>query len=617
MRRTLIATLALLPLAALSQAQLTMQVQQTIEGFTPSGGTMPVTAEFENDGPDARGVLRVMGRSFRTDYPIEIPRGGKKRLVVYPQSDYGEMNFVLLTNEGRISQTLSPEMKWQQGQQVLLVLTDTPGELAFVRKRTQSTDSQLSVQDAYCKPGKAPDRPVGYSGMGAVILGSGSERLSDREVAALKLWTLSGGTLVFVGGASAPILNDPRWADTLPASGFRASNVPRSSVLTALGGLTAPTEFAITTGRPSPAATVTMDGSNLLSAERQFGIGRVLYLAFNLFDPPLNRWEGRRAALLKVLRPAELAGRRLFVSAYSRDTLGGAPPPSIPSTPASSRSKQSDPFSTKLPPASEVFLVLVIYFITVVPVNFLLLKKLGRAELAWFTAPVLSLLFAGVLFTRAQDLYSAQMSSATQGILVAQEGIPEGIFIGASQVFIPRGGSYDLKLSNVDSVGMIESDDNYYSYSRRDRNSTVELDPIDDGEIHVSALRANNLAFKEINYRQTETGASEWFGIVPQGSGAFVLKNYGTYTLEDIVLFVGKRGYRVKGPLEPGQSRTVTPSEDTEAWDQPAGLGRIVTGKTLALTGKLSGLRPGPQLGKVVPARNNIRYAFISKEAAQ
>ncbi|HSI73084.1 MAG TPA: hypothetical protein VK934_07885, partial [Fimbriimonas sp.] len=388
MNRYLLATLGLLPLPSLACSQLTMSVQQTIEGFTPNFGPMPVTVELDNDGPDARGVLRINGPSFRTDYPIEIPRGGKKRLITYPTADYGETSFVLQTDQGRIVHNMSPEMKWQQGQQVLLEITDTPGEMAFIRDKSQSGESQLSVQDAYTRPGQSPDRAVGYSGLGAVILGSGSERLTDREVEALKLWTMSGGTLVFLGGASAPILNDVRWAEALPAKNFRTVNLSGSSTLSDLGGLTA-REFTITDGKPLAIANRTLDGPHLISAERQFGIGRVIYLSMNLLEAPLDKWDGRRKAFIKLVRPTELNGRRVFVSNYSRESNPMTTSP-IPAGPTAANT-QRDPFSTKLPPASQVFLVLGIYFLVVVPLNFIVLKKLNRAELAWFTAPVISL----------------------------------------------------------------------------------------------------------------------------------------------------------------------------------------------------------------------------------
>ncbi|MEZ0326769.1 MAG: hypothetical protein ACAH95_12780 [Fimbriimonas sp.] len=622
MSRHLTAISALLPLASLAGAQLSMNVQQTIEGYSPGAGPIPVTIEFENTGPSASGILRVLGQGFRTDYAIEVPQGGRKQLIAYPQTDYGDINFTLLTNVGRINQRMSPETKWQPGQQVMLVFSDSSGDLAFVRNKGNAPNNALSVQDAYCKPGKGPDRPVGYSGISAVVLGSGSERLTDREVDALKLWTLSGGTLVFLGGASAPILNDTRWSEVLPAKRFRTVNIGTSAVLGKMGATRTPA-MTLTTGEPIEAANAAWDGGNLLTAERQMGVGRVIYMSFNLLEEPLSKWEGRRAALFKIVRPAELNGRRMFVTNYARETQGttfaSVSPSGIPGGPP--RSTRSDPFSTKLPPAGDIFLVLGIYFLAVIPLNFIVLKKLNRGELAWFTAPILSLGFAGLLFTRAQDLYAAQMSSASQGLLVAQEGMPEGIFIGSSQVFIPRGGSYDLKLEGVDSVGVVENQDGYYygGYRRGAESSTMELNPLDDGEIHVPALRANNLTFREINYRQREPAAGDWFKIRQiQRGKLFEVVNNSPYTLEKAVICVGKRAFPITGTLAPGQKLKVSAGKDsTEAWEQGPSFAGIMTSKTLGLSGKLKGLRPGPQIGKEVAARTEIRYVFISREAAE
>jgi hypothetical protein len=147
----------------------------------------------------------------------------------------------------------------------------------------------------------------------------------------------------------------------------------------------------------------------------------------------------------------------------------------------------------------------------------------------------------------------------------------------------------------------------------------MELDPIDDGEIHVPALRANNLAFREITYRQREPSAGEWFKVrhVQRGK-VFEVSNTGPYTLDKGVLYIGKRGYSLKTPLAPGQKRRVSAGVEAEdVWSPTTSLNSVVTSKTLALSGKLIGIRPGPQIGKEVAARTDVRYVFVSQEAAQ
>src|SRR5262249_46631881 len=129
---------------------------------------------------------------------------------------------------------------------------------------------------------------------------------------------------------------------------------------------------------------------------------------------------------------------------------------------------------------------------------FLVLKKLKRGELAWFTAPILSLGFAGILFTSAASLYSAKMSTVSTGLLLAQEGSGDGIFIGGTQMFIPRAGSYDLKLKSVDSITDRGEDDGM----GRVAQENADVEAVDTGEIAIPNLSANNLNFRRIGYRQ-------------------------------------------------------------------------------------------------------------------
>ena len=146
----------------------------------------------------------------------------------------------------------------------------------------------------------------------------------------------------------------------------------------------------------------------------------------------------------------------------------------------------ADPFNTKLPPTTKVLWILCTYFVVIIPINFLLLKKLKRGEWAWFTAPVISLSFAGAFFAAASDLYSAKLSTATQGLLVATAHTPETLFFGKSQLFFPRGGEYDLKLQNLDSLGAGQGDPYDYSGGYRSRQEYGGLNAID------IAARPNN-----------------------------------------------------------------------------------------------------------------------------
>ncbi|MGV3616170.1 MAG: hypothetical protein ACO1SV_12620 [Fimbriimonas sp.] len=642
-RLTLLALCSLAVGAAHAADPITMDVSAALEGFSPERGTVPVAVELRNEGPDARGVLRVTGDDFQMDYPVELPRGSEKRLITYPTLGYGGARYMLLTNQGRVLRAYEPPGGFTVGASSVLLISDNAGELAFLRSNTGANrkEQQQGLQDSYCRPGLSPTRAIGYVGLNAVALGAGAERMTDDEVAALKSWTLTGGTLIFMGGASAPVLGDPRWRDLLPVEKVQPRTLTSSSVLERLGGSPAPS-VTVLSGQPIAGVITRTERDVLVTAERGFGLGRTVYLAFNPLEPPLTGWSGRRTAMMRIVRPTDVQRARTFLQAYSQNnedatamptayttrtvttpttttTTGyhsGGPPTGLTGR-APGMPDAQDPFSTTLPPAERVLKILGAYFLVVVPLNFLVLRKLKRGELAWFTAPVISLGFAGALFTSAQSLYSAKMSTATVGIVVGQQGMTDGMFVGMTQIFIPRSGVYDLKLTGVENLGTPRTDTNFWESNGED---TAQFDPVDVGEIQVPAMRANNLAFRRMNYRQ-RMPVGEWFSIdvEPTGNGKWrcTARNSGSYPLSAAKISVGSADHEL-GTLEPGQARTVTVDRPVGGadpgitWDVDQFLYRQ---NGVALVGTLDGVRPGPQLGQVVADRTKVNLVFFAKEA--
>lgn len=616
---------------ALAADPITMEIMPALEGYSPSYGTVPVAVVLQNTGPNARGTLRVTAQDYQMDFPVELPTGSKKRILTFPSMYYGGATYLLLTDQGRKLENFNLSGSAPDGTQSLLLIGDSPGEMAFMKgAKTGSVPSQYgsntqsSSQDAYTTPENAPTRPVGFANLAAVVLGSGAERLTDDTVQALKLYAMTGGTLAFVGGASAPVLRDARWQDVLPLKDFHTATVTNSNALASMGGYEVPT-FSMTTGSPVPGASFRKEGPNVLTAERSYGLGKIVLTAFNPFEAPLSKWEGRRAAFTKVLRVTDQVRTNSFlspyqegyesypssVSIYSSSSYGGAT-----TMGGGSSTQQEDPFSTSLPPTEKVFTLLGAYFIVVVPLNFLVLKRLKRGELAWFTAPLISLGFASAFFASAQGLYSAKMSTATQGVLIGQEGANEGMFIGKSQLFVPQGGSYDLKVAGIDSLGVVPSRQYYYTTGDKD---TSELNPVDVGEVKMPHMQANNLAFREVDYRQ-RIPIGHWFSIRVKKQGPYqgtcVVRNDSSYTLDNAELYVGETINAI-GPLEAGDEREIEYRIDPKPADvgQLPVLGQITSRNgSIALTGQLRGFRPGPQLGQQVDKRTALSLAYFAKE---
>lgn len=621
--------------AAANPRDFTISVKPIFESSF-SWANAPVLVDIENRGPDAAGQLVASGEEQSTRYPIELPTGAKKRIVTYPSgSAYGLTPELFLdTNRARIQLPYANRGSYVYGGMNLIALiSDNSGELGFLRQGTESTpnNSQNTFGDAYCIPEEAPERPVGYQGLSTVVLGEGSDRISDAAVKALKSYTMTGGTVIFVGGASARVLSDPRWAGFLPASGFTTKNVNGSRLLSRIQGAAFSEAMTISTGKPEPFAKVQRDGDIPMILESGFGLGRVVVFAFNPFEEPVSRWAGRKRLFSQYARGIEFQRAGQFLSQFETtatgyDPYGGVSVYSGPTT-GSIRSTyssgQSDPFSVELPRASKVFWILAAFFITVVPVNFFVLRKLGKGEWAWVTAPVISLGFAGIFLNQASDLYTASLSTATNGALIVHQGNPEAMFIGSTQMFFPTGGSYDLKMENVDQLGS-GTQNHYYG---RQEGSRTQVNPVDTGSIRIPDLRAANLTFEQIGYRQRfDQTPSVRIRSEMQSNGLVkvTVQNATTFELRNAAIIVAgvRHGLRA---LKPGEEQTLqaaaTPTIRRPQANQPPGYpqpgsefleGLTTRQSVVALVSDIEGLPAGPQIGEVVAARSSTRLIHIA-----
>jgi hypothetical protein len=555
----------------------------------------------------------VSSGDFSVRYPVDLPRGSVKKLFTYSGAGGIPNDFTLETDHGAVVyQYNAPITGMFQGLPArALDIGDSPGSLAFIRRVENQgqqqyyvsghtaplpSDSAVGLSTAYCLPADAPDRMAGYDGASVIVLGQGSERLSNAAVNALKFRVLSGATLVFIGGAGSSALEDPRWSELLTIGNLHVENVDHSDVMAKLGG-TVPPPFTVTSGDPSAEWSASREHGALLSALRSFGAGRVLYLAFNPFESPLNVWDGRRAAVLALIRPSEAAVMATEAEGQQEQVTG-------------IQSAKADPFSIQMPSLGWVFALLGAYFIVVVPVSFLVLRKLGRGELAWITAPLLSAGFAGAILSSARSLYSAKLSTATQGLLIHQDGLGDSLFRGRSQIFIPTGGTYDLQMHGVDSIGAPQTQWN--NFGMRNQPSLADLNPIDVGEVRVPEMRARNLSFTEMSYAQ-EFLERDWLQISKTPSG-WMIVNQGPYVLRLPTLWVGHKDANIVSTsmpasrisdFAPGQSRVVPnhalqpPNSDTLNYT-------FSRDDTVMVTAEIEGFRPGPQIGDVVDSRTGI-----------
>lgn len=564
--------------------------------FTNGEAYQGVMIYVDNTGADAKGTVTLDGPGGQTVYPIELPRGAKKSFIGYPLAGefqrFNPVSCTLDTNRGSVTVDVR-QMGYGESIQQTLEISDEPGGLQFLDPGATAAPQQRDQKAAvYVVPEEAPGRLQSYRSLGAVVLGPGSERIDAATVRALKQYVIAGGRLVFIGGAGAPTFRDPRWLDFAPLIG------PHSETRTVSlkSGSTFSQALDCQVGTPAP-GSVTVAGNII---RRQIGFGVVIAIPFDPLHGPMKSWDGRTRLITNLL-----SLRTGSAAAWPQNgnqgyqVYGSGAAPSVVRVTPSYPGSTPDPFNFRPPPPMSILVIILAYLVLVAPINFLVLRKLRRSEWAWYTTPLISFVFAGALLRLAAGLYAGKMMTSSRGTLVLAEGSTSaGTFRGVTQLFFPVGGSYDLHMSDIDSIA---STSDSFSF-RRGVGGDEPLTAIDSGQLLVPALVVRNLQFKELEYQQT-VNTSGWvtFTVLPHGrSYEVTIANNSPFALDHGTLYV-EGGFRSLDSLASGSRKTVTVAAMPSASGSSGGLDDYsLFAHRPILSATLTGFRPGPQVGEEV-----------------
>lgn len=429
-----------------------------VEPIFPAGehfGTMaPVRVVLESPNADAVGdVVSFAPNGYEVRTRVEIPRGTTREVVAYVWTTSGG-------GAGPFGGGERPGLRWEgtEGRQVIsteaigfgpsagwVAISDTPGLMNSLKVLLGQMEEEQEVGSnpmdfrrrsaAVVAPGSVPLRARALAFARAVLLADGAERLKDEEVAALRRYAMYGGTLVFIGGASSPVLQDPRWADVLPVtvSGARQVNW-QGRAMTVQG-------YELRTGADLVASPAGLPDSVAWSV----GAGMVQFLPFNPFEVPLQGTPTRDQYLISLGTLQSLStGPLMNWRISSQDS-----PPRLD-------------HNVRLPSVGVIGLILGLFWLIAIPVNLIVLARMGKSEWAWFTIPALSLLASVGIASQAQTL-GAENRRQFSGQVVFTQGCDDGVARGFQFYYSGAQGIRDLKMRGVESLTPEQSDSNPFT----------------------------------------------------------------------------------------------------------------------------------------------------------
>ena len=532
--------LLLWPQPATAQADaITWQVTPGFNGTYRAGAWFPVTVTLSNSGPDVRGALELRiltGQSSVFSQAVDLPHNAKKQIVLPIASQpnqSGVLNAELtLRNDNTVVRQERIRINGHDSfVRVIGVISDQGGalpELANMIPPDNGSGTLVRLSSA-----ELPERAELLQTFNVLFVHAVDTSLwSDAQRTALQNWVGHGGQLV-VGG-------DPVAARGL--SELLPATFEETGQTSSLQGLSAGTNWpvranagAVPVLRLTPArdAEVVLRGDNDLPllVRRWSGLGLVAMSSFGLerlrdagdaarFWPTVLWLQGDPAWGWVDLRQR---GRGILEQALELPGL-------------------------QLPSPLAMLGFLLLYIDTIGPLNNLLLRRLQRREWAYFTIPLLVLLFSGGAYAWGALGRGGSASVTELSIVSALSDPARGQATTFLALFSPTRRSYDVQ---TDPEALVSNLQEPWS------NSGGGVDVVfNEGDVRVPQLL--------VDVGGVRTLAADHIVDVPQlearrtGENQITVRNGSAQPIEDVVLISGQGAAQTLGSLDPGQERSVT-----------------------------------------------------------
>lgn len=540
-----------LPLAQDGGLELTAAAG--FDGLYEPSQAVSLVVSARNDGAAVDGEIHVLssgagdsgGLIFSA--PLSLPTGADKRvpLTIYVPPFGGSLIVRLISDGVVLAETRTNRLNSVSRDDLFYgVISPDPGGLAFLET---IPGSRADAAVAYLSLADLPEVASAWDALDVLILDDAdTSRLTAGQSAALQAWVESGGQLVVTGGLGGP-MTAAGVADLLPVNVRGVESRTELPALAEFSGeaFGAPGPYVLSTSELTTGESlIAQDGLPLL-AHRTLGRGGVYFLALDPKAAPLAGWPGGAAlwdeiaSAAPVLPPWAWGIQDGYAAAQAVSYVQGLDLPSI----------------------WQLVLFLLLYTAIIGPINFLILRRINRRELAWITIPALVLLFSAITFFTG---FRTRGNNATLNIMSVAYGSANADTLRTQSVmglYSPRRGRYDITLPYESAAFPFQQ--GFGALVGGSNLDTVER----AGEVTLRQVRTDTseIATFIVDAHLPRPAISATAVLSPEGDEVEVtVRNNTTETIENAIVIHGQEQESL-GNIAPAEEKIVTIALNTAA----------------------------------------------------
>jgi hypothetical protein len=521
-----------------------LDIQAGYNGYFRKGQWTPVQVSVSNTGDNLTGEIRVrtgkLSGLAETTYltPVDLPRNSRKLIFLYVSLEgyKQQIQVEVVDRSGRVVKQEGADIRAvDRGDVLSAVITDSSFGSVDLTARSPGSGQVLQANWQIENIPPVADALTGLDVMLFHDVDTGT--LTADQLVAIKDWVLTGGHLIVTGG-------DP-WQRTTAAFGnLLPVSLNGSETLNSLAPLAdylrqsadgLDEDITATRNIHDASARTMVSAEDIpLLVRESYGEGVVDFLAIDPNAEPLRSWSDQDQLWYTMLstrgqRPSWTRGFNDWDTA---------------------REATLTTSSTTLPTFVQLCGFLVLYVLLIGPLNYLVLKRLNRREVAWITIPVLILGFSVLAYSVGFSLRGNVATINRLTVVRAWNDSDQAHVMSLIGVQSPRRSSYEIVANQGYMLRTLPDRGtglNVPASIREETQYIAESIPIDAGMV---------ASFVTNGYSQLPAldASAEWLlsgDRTPQLRGS--VTNTTDMVFEDAVLLV-KGESRYLGSLEPGET---------------------------------------------------------------
>ncbi len=534
---------------AQSTGDVNLTAQAGFNGYCKENRWIPVRVTVENKGADLNARIRVAYQNdngglsaYATD--ISLPTTSRKEFFLYlfPQNNPGKLTVSLMVAD-RALVTIPLSIACISSENLLIgLLTDDP---SAYNSLSQATPLNGFARVAQLRLADLPDRSQGWEGLDALVVsGLDMGAISDKQREALNAWLAQGGKLLIAGG--------PKWQSAagglnefLPIDVNATQNISSLSELQSYFKATAPLEgqaALVTVGqlRSNAEVLVEQDGVPVL-IQKQVGFGTVYYLAADPALQPLSGWSGMEAVYSHLLGAHSLRPSWAD-SSWDANAANQA---------------LSALNALSLPPTLYILCLLGLYILVIGPLNYFVVRRIKRQELAWISIPALVIVFTLVAYFSGSLIHGTRPILNRLAIVQAWDGVDQAQVHALVGIYSPDRTKYVLQAGDsflpypFDNKQTLQANQDWLSLQQGSEMLLPDV-LVESGGMKAAAVNGSLPAITFSHDLVISLGSDD-----PVLAGK--ITNTSQYTLKDAML-ITPDGSKNLGDFAPGVAKQVQTS---------------------------------------------------------